>query len=88
MNWIKEYTKWSAVIVEHYGSLDQFDNARTVRILLEGAVREEKELGAFLDATKFLANDPMVKEFQAEYHAVLNARAELRQWLTNKGLGP
>lgn len=90
MSRIHEYQRWRDAVVKHYGSLDLFGDAPSVRIMLNIVQQEVTELDAFFAAIagRGLDNDPIVEQIREDYVAALNAKNELLQWLDNKGLEP
>lgn len=84
---MNSYAKWRKIIDDRYGSLDKFDDARTVRTMLRGRLLQI-EIDAAIRAT--LKND----EQRAIWDAALGeddkvnkaAVEELSAWLSAKGL--
>lgn len=85
--WINEFNRWFAVILEHYGSLDKFTDARTIRIMLQGAEREITHITPVVDALKAV-NDSSYDEWLHDLNKVIAAKNHLSQWLSNRGLEP
>lgn len=90
MSRIREYQSWRDDVIKHYGSLNQFGDAPSVRIMLSIVQQELTELDAFFVdiAGRGLDDDPIVKQIREDYVAALGAKNDLLQWLDNKGLEP
>lgn len=89
MNWLREFNAWLGVVTEHYGSLEKFSDARTIRIMIEGGNREEVELKHVLNSLDAVGlRDETYEEFLKEHLDVKNALRDLMLWLDNRNLEP
>ena len=89
MNWLREFNAWLGVVTEHYGSLEKFQDARTIRIMIEGGSREEAELKHVLNSLDAVGlRDETYEEFLAEFLQVTRAISDLKLWLDNRNLEP
>lgn len=91
MSWIKNgYAPWRAEIDGHYGTLDKFEDAPTIRIQLGVAKRELADLEKFFESVrgKIADSDPIIVSFREDEAALKAAIEELLTWLAERELMP
>ena len=80
------HREWREIVKTHYGSLDAFTDAQTVRIMLRFLLDNIKDE---LEFRKTLP-EPWLSEWQSATDATLleaqSEVSELQLWLSNKGL--
>ncbi|QIV65876.1 hypothetical protein Cp1R7AA1_007 [Mesorhizobium phage Cp1R7A-A1] len=88
----KSVTQWLADVVKHYGSLDKFTDARTVRIMRQFAFDTIAEHNQILDS---ISTDPenegrkyYFDTFAEDIAAAKDQLEKLDMWLGDRGLTP
>jgi hypothetical protein len=79
---------WRHTVEQHYGSLDQFKDATTVRFMLQGCRRLLDEDAQMLrDLVKFpKEHQDWVESFADERQRIGEIEKELAAWLKERGL--
>jgi hypothetical protein len=84
---IVAHKAWRDVVTGHYGSIDAFEDARTIRIMLGGLTREGDELARIRST---MTTDEQRAEWDSamweEEADIRKYRAELVAWLEKRGL--
>lgn len=84
--WSETFEKWLALVTEHYGSLEAFTDAPTIRIHLGTARRRIREIDAFIDSVEGKLPVEEFRPWILERAKVKNIEADLKGWLEHKGL--
>ncbi|RWI47581.1 MAG: hypothetical protein EOR25_15635 [Mesorhizobium sp.] len=86
-NTIQPFKDWLDIVEQHYGSLDKFSDAPTVRIQLEhvnATLTENEELIAHLKTVPTAETWP----WEQDNKYLHNLKEKLEQWLHNRNLTP
>ncbi|RWP44339.1 MAG: hypothetical protein EOR04_05300 [Mesorhizobium sp.] len=84
-NTIQPFKDWLDIVEQHYGSLDNFPDACTVRIQLghvNDTIAENDELIAHLKTVPTAETWP----WEQDNKFLRNLKEQLEQWLTNRSL--
>ncbi|QSY98547.1 hypothetical protein J2J97_32090 (plasmid) [Rhizobium bangladeshense] len=83
------YREWMKIITGHYGSLDAFEDAPTIRNVLRMVTDEQDEL---VRIRAMLTNDEQRKEWDSvmweDVADITSYRKDLMAWLEKRGLEP
>lgn len=96
---LNAYNNWLNGVIDHYGSLDNFPDARTIRIMRNGLIAQLAEYDRWMENAKkidaerqlelldFETNVSVLEDvFAADVIDAKNAIAELDAWLIKRGL--
>lgn len=96
---LNAYNNWLKGVIDHYGSLDNFPDARTIRIMRNGHIDQLAEYDRWMENAKkidairqleLLDLETNVEAlegiFAEDVSAAKNAIAELDAWLIKRGL--
>lgn len=91
---MKNHQEWLDIVAKHYGSLDGFDDARTVRIMLRYLKEHKAHCNEMIATYSNLASSECALETDAIYlseeydflEEINDAIHDMEQWFVKKGI--
>lgn len=86
---LNAYNQWKGVVVSHYGSIEKFSDARTIRIMRRGLLDQLNEYLKWVSEAKNEETATTLREcFQEDAKIAAEEIMKLDGWLKEKGLEP